>query len=360
MGNPSSSLLSHPSVIRNSAFAYSLARSLSYSAEFGLLNSVGRILFSDKGPARHDRVTERAIFREAWSLLRQDSANIASGIYPLAVLAPESPLSHATRWPRILLDGVSMSQRRTRGRTAVFDSSRGETLEALPRYYRRNFHFQTDGYLGERSADLYEHQVEMLFKGTADPMRRLILEPLRSHFKSNDGKGLIFLEVAAGTGRTTRFVRLAFPKARIIAVDLSQTYLNAAREKLADLLAEPPGIETLQGDAAALPFRDQHFDAVFSVFLYHELPLEVRRQVLRESRRVLKRGGFFGLVDSIQKDDIPELNPALEAFPKQFHEPYYRNYSLNPMERLIREEGFKKVQTRAAFFSKVCSARTGP
>lgn len=357
MGNSSSSVLSrslsHPSVIRNSAFAYSLARSLSYSAQIGILNSVARVLFEGNRIPQHDPVTERAIFREAWKLLRQDSANIARGVYPLSVLAPESPLSHATRWPRILIDGASMSRRRTQGRTAVFDRSQGEALENLPRYYRRNFHFQTDGYLGERSAELYEHQVEMLFKGTADPMRRLILEPLRSHFKSKDGKGLSFLEVAAGTGRTTRFVRLAFPKARIIALDLSQTYLETAKQKLSDL----SGIETLQGDAAALPFRDQHFDAVFSVFLYHELPLEVRRQVLGESRRVLRPGGFFGLVDSIQKDDLPELNPALEAFPKQFHEPFYRNYSLHPMERLIRHEGFGKVRTKLGFFSKVCWAK---
>ena len=35
------------------------------------------------------------------------------------------------------------------------------------------------------------------------------------------------------------------------------------------------------------------FDAVVSVFLFHELPLDVRKQVVSESRRVLKKNGLF-------------------------------------------------------------------
>ena len=48
-------------------------------------------------------------------------------------------------------------------------------LSAFPDYYLRNFHYQTGGYLSERSAKLYDQQVEVLFIGSADAMRRQAL-----------------------------------------------------------------------------------------------------------------------------------------------------------------------------------------
>src|SRR3546814_15744708 len=46
-----------------------------------------------------------------------------------------------------------------------------------PRYYLQNFHFQSGGYLSGDSARLYDHQVEVLFTGGADAMRRQVQVP---------------------------------------------------------------------------------------------------------------------------------------------------------------------------------------
>ena len=48
----------------------------------------------------------------------------------------------------------------------------------FPRYYLQNFHFQTDGYLSDASAELYDYQVDVMFYGAADAMRRQALVPL--------------------------------------------------------------------------------------------------------------------------------------------------------------------------------------
>ena len=53
-----------------------------------------------------------------------------------------------------------------------------ERANGLPRYYQQNFHFQTDGYLSDHSARLYDFQVESLFAGTADVMRRRAYVPI--------------------------------------------------------------------------------------------------------------------------------------------------------------------------------------
>ena len=50
--------------------------------------------------------------------------------------------------------------------------------ERFPPYYRRTFHWQTDGYFSEHSAEMYELGVELLFRGTADVMRRQIIPPI--------------------------------------------------------------------------------------------------------------------------------------------------------------------------------------
>ena len=223
-------------------------------------------------------------------------------------------------------------------------------MDELPRYYRRNFHFQTDGYLSEHSAELYEHQVEILFQGAADAMRRMLIAPMKNRLLSPDGAGLRLLEIGAGTGRATRFVQQAFPKARITCVDLSDAYLKAAQKQL----RRSYRVDFVQADGAKLSFEDEPFDGVYSVFLFHELPLEERLAVLRESYRVLKPRGVVALVDSLQLNDRSDFESLLEKFPQDFHEPFYRNYTENPMEELLGQAQFKEIQNGHRFVSKWC------
>lgn len=332
-------------------YTYSRSRTVFYALEYAFLNVLSATL---PGTARFrsklDLHTLKLIQHELNEIIKRDSRNIRQGLYPISVLKPESPLAHMRRFPKLLADGLGLYWRRLNGRTTQFSQNAKDYLDELPRYYRRNFHFQTDGYLSEHSAELYEHQVEMLFSGAADAMRRMIIPPLRKHFDTKDGKGLTFLEIGAGVGSATRFVRLAFPKAKIVALDLSDPYLHKARERL----SRYSRIDYVQGDGADLPFESSHFDAVYSVFLFHELPLEARKAVLEESKRVLKPGGFIGLVDSIQAHDNAELKPVMTEFPHNFHEPFYRNYIENPMEGLLRDTTFVQVESDHAFFSKVC------
>lgn len=286
-------------------------------------------------------------------LLERDAALIGRGDAPLSVLTPRDPLGHGARLLRILADGPRIGRRRRRRAARDFSSDARPWLDELPAYYRRNFHYQTDGYLSERSAELYEHQVELLFRGGADAMRRLILPPLTRHFGDSDGAGLHFLELGAGTGTATRSVARRFPAAKITCVELSPPYARVARRQLEGF----PRVDVVQGDAAALDFGDARFDAVYSVFLFHELPLPVRELVLAESARVLKPGGFFGLVDSLQKGDDPALDWALDFFPRAFHEPYYAHYAAHPMERLVAAEGLAEVESGTGYLAKWLAAR---
>jgi hypothetical protein len=250
-------------VLESALFGYSRVRSFNFVAQFLFFNALSTMLPGMQGLKENQKKLEPALMKylqgELAKLLKEDAHQIRKGAFPMKVLMPERLVDHLFRFPKLFLDGVSIYRRRLTGKTTEFHKRQKEFLDELPRYYRRNFHFQTDGYLSERSAELYEHQVELLFGGAADAMRRLIIPELRRRFGSSDGKGLRFLEIAAGTGRATHFVHLAFPKAKIVATDLSDPYLKEAQKKLKRMNR----IDFMQADGAELPFQSEHFDARF-------------------------------------------------------------------------------------------------
>jgi ubiquinone/menaquinone biosynthesis C-methylase UbiE len=109
-------------------------------------------------------------------------------------------------------------------------------------------------------------------------------------------------------------------------------------------------------DVESLPFADRSFDVVTSVFLLHELPRRVRRNVLGEMRRVLSPGGLLVLQDAAQPSDSMEIAPALRQFSKDLHEPYFADYLSDDLAPLLRESGFEVVHVAPHFVSKVVSA----
>ena len=330
---------------------YSTVRSAHYTIQYDLLNRIAKYVPGLQGPQIPEDVYAGKLIREnLFKLLRKDVQNAVNGMYPISVFQPESPVRHVKRLGRIIYDGFGLARRRASRESHQFSKRAKSYLEDVPEYYRRNYHFQTDGYLSDWSADLYEHQVELLFGGTGDAMRRLLIPPMKKHFSDRpDGRGLTFLELGAGTGRATRNVRLAFPKARIVATDLSEPYLRNARKNLEGFAR----MDFVRADAADLPFADEKFDAVYSVFTLHEIPLEPRKAILKEAHRVLKKKGFLGLVDTAQLGDIPEFDPIFKNFPVSFHEPYYTNYIKTPIEKLVKAQKFKLLGSETGFFSKV-------
>ena len=98
---------------------------------------------------------------------------------------------------------------------------------------------------------------------------------------------------------------------RLKGLDLSRTYLDEARRHLEGLR----GAELIEAAGEKMPLADASADIVTSIFLYHELPPDVRRQVTAEIARVLKPGGLFVFLDSLQMGDRPGWDGLLESFP---------------------------------------------
>ena len=85
----------------------------------------------------------------------------------------------------------------------------------------------------------------------------------------------------------------------------------------------------------------------------------MRRRVTSEIARVLKPGGLFVFVDSLQWGDVEGYDGLLEAFPQRFHEPYYSNILATrwPDRWAFRDSGLKPEDSFPAFLSKIVICR---
>ncbi|MGL5082903.1 MAG: class I SAM-dependent methyltransferase [Microcoleaceae cyanobacterium] len=284
-------------------------------------------------------------------ILETDWQDAEQGVYPVSVLFENAWGDFLQHYPALWLDMGMIQERANRKQYQTFDSE--IDTEGYPDYYLQNFHHQTDGYLSDQSADLYDLQVDILFNGGADAMRRRILAPLKqglAEFQSVSAKQIRVLDVATGTGRTLRYIRAALPQASLYGVDLSPAYLRKANQLLLEIPGELP--QLVQGNAEELPYLDNYFHAVTSVFLFHELPPQVRQHVIEECFRVTQPGGVFIICDSIQAIDFPEMKLMLENFPVTFHEPYYRHYITDDLVNRLEKIGFRNIRTENHFVSK--------
>jgi SAM-dependent methyltransferase len=91
--------------------------------------------------------------------------------------------------------------------------------------------------------------------------------------------------------------------------------------------------------------------------MFHELPRNARRNVVREMLRVVRPGGLVVLEDSAQLAESAEIASALHAFPGEFHEPFYADYLEDDLAALLREVGFVVESTEPQLVAKVVVAR---
>jgi ubiquinone/menaquinone biosynthesis C-methylase UbiE len=141
-------------------------------------------------------------------------------------------------------------------------------------------HWVVSGILGD-----YSRQAE-----TYDATRAAspsVLAPLRQALAGAPGRRLV--DVGGGTGNYS--LALRDEGWEPLVVDRSTAMLERARAK---------GLETLEGDAQALPLPDASADAVMLVSMLHHV--DDPRRALAEAQRILRPGGRLALMVFTRED----------------------------------------------------------
>jgi ubiquinone/menaquinone biosynthesis C-methylase UbiE len=110
------------------------------------------------------------------------------------------------------------------------------------------------------------------------------------------------LEVGPGPGLTTDALRRALPWLTAVEVD------HDLAHRLASRLAGT-NVEVVEADATALPFEHNRFSGATCFTMLHHVPsAEDQDRLLAEVARVLRPGGLFVGVDSIDRPAWRELH----------------------------------------------------
>lgn len=286
-----------------------------------------------------------AMTADLFALFREDFRNVERGYYPVP-RDHDGSLPALLRQSRKFFSDIPQSARR-RSEQAGREVYNEALARDYPAYYLQNFHYQSGGYLTADSASLYDMQVEVLFSGSANAMRRQCLVPIAQEVRAKDQPRLSLLDVACGTGRFLRFAKEAFPLLSVTGIDLSLPYLREAERHVA-----PFRVDFQEANAESLPFPSAAFDIVSSIYLFHEVPSEVRRRIAGEFARVLKPGGKLIFMDSLQLGDVQRYDPLLERFPLNFHEPYFASYLREDLNGLFTAAGLDVLSATPHFLSK--------
>lgn len=153
------------------------------------------------------------------------------------------------------------------------------------RHMRRRFDRAAQNF---ETADFVHRQA---FAGLMERMSPLVISPER------------ILDLGAGTGRSSRALAKAYPRSRIVALDLSAGMLRIARNRKRFFSKT----SEVRADAVKLPFLSGSFDFVCANLL---LPwIDDLPGCFLEITRVLRKGGVFTF-STLGPDSFAEIRRA--------------------------------------------------
>lgn len=323
--------------------------------------------FLPQPPAGLSRPFRPTRFANILHTLRDDVARVRNHTIPIpwnlstryirpSLMSAIAPIADAAVLIReVTAMGMRMWQESRRAEATIVTNDYTQTPiwmdgPIYPDYYKRPFHYQSDGWMSSRSAAAYNMLTEILFDGCQDSMQRLAVAEICTRFRSHQRP--VIVELAAGTGKVATHVRHSLPRAKLFVTDLSPFFLERARDWMSQWenvvktvdRSRPVDVQFIQADATSLPMEDSSVDCVYTVYLFHELPADVRRAVFREAARVLRPNGMLVIADAVQNGDRLAWGAGGKSFTR-FGEPWFNSYYDDHLEKLGSEQNLFKPGT---------------
>jgi SAM-dependent methyltransferase len=154
------------------------------------------------------------------------------------------------------------------------------------------------------------------------------------------------LDVACGPGNFTRSFALAVDDGLVVGIDASKTMLARAVKETGSA-----NVAYVRGDACALPFRDDAFDAIccFAALYLIDEPM----RALDEIARVLAPGGRVALLSSCNRGPLP-VRVADAAARRLIG---VRIFARDELTGALRARGLSDIEQRVVGLAQFVSAR---
>ena len=152
-------------------------------------------------------------------------------------------------------------------------------------------------------------------------LSKQIIEGTASYaYLPDGGKGL---DVGCGSGALAIACAKRFPKGEMVGMDKWGKKYKSFSKEVCEKNAEAEGVKNtsfMQGDAVKLDFPDESFDLVVSNYVYHNIPVSDRKELLLETLRVLKKGGTFAIHDIMSNQKYGDMNAFVQKLKSMGYE----------------------------------------
>jgi len=208
----------------------------------------------------------------------------------------------------------------------------------MPAYAQVDFHLQPGSYWqDELSGFLYHYGTKVFFRGDNDH-DELHAKLVARVPASADGRVQQVLDLACSVGQSTTAFKARFPQAAVTGIDYSAPMLRVAHRRAAMLGSDVTFAQRLIEDTR---YPAQQFDIVFAFIVFHELPLRIIRETVREAARVTRPGGIFAVYDfngTAAQSPFQRYHRWWDA--RHNGEPYSQDFCDCDFDAILAEHGF--------------------
>ena len=148
---------------------------------------------------------------------------------------------------------------------------------------------------------------------------------IREHIGYLDSKDI--LDYGCGAGRMIPHFAKEFKT--VYGLDSSPEMLNLAAKNLGNI----PNVKYLLGNGDSIPLPDNSIDILFSTIVFHHMPKDAVRNVLKDASRVIRPRGIVAFQQGIFPDDSPYIKEASNPI-------YTFLYGVSEYKKMLREMGY--------------------
>ncbi|MQL80531.1 hypothetical protein Taro_012966, partial [Colocasia esculenta] len=195
------------------------------------------------------------------------------------------------------------------------------TSLVYPDYYLKPFHAYEEGNLSWLAAAEAEAATMAIAKravpdASIDEANRIVrgkwLHAIEQHIQQYSGNHAIndILDIGCSIGFSTRCLAGKYPSAKLTGLDLSPYFLSVAqfKENKKGFTSKPIIWIHANGEDTGLP--PESFDLVSIAYVLHECPAQAITNIIKESFRLLRRGGTIAITDNSPKSKVLQVTPS--------------------------------------------------